>query len=514
VTNAGPIGRSAAGAAAHVVLVSDRGPIEFVARARTLEPRRRHGSVTALLDGVAGTLAAQTEWIAPSTSPQDQRAQQEGRFDQLKADLGYRPVTVHVQAERYRAYYDDAGVRAIWNIWHGVHDDIPVRCDPAAIAAYRLVNRHLADQAASTAAAGAVVAIQDYQLLLMPAMVRRARPDVAIVHFSHTPFPEPDTLALLPAALRLDLLTGMLGANVLGFQSRRWAHRFLQACHRWRLGTVDHQQACVERAGRRTWVRTYPVPVDVDSLRAAARQPAATGWAERVRADDSRRLILRVDRLDPAKNALRGFEAYGLLLHRQPDLAQRTRFVACLIPSRERIPAYRQYAEAVTKQIEHINGRFPGAITVHHGENRARALGIMGEYDVLLVNAVADGMNLVAQEGPVLNTRDGALILSSQTGASDLLPDAIALRHPRQVDETADLLAAALSASPLERARRARTMRASVESSNPRRWLGRQLTDASAARCGGRPTGVAARSVSPQPGAHPCHTRTGSAPYS
>jgi len=430
----------------HLVLVSDRGPVRFEDRMGELVPTRRNSSVTGLLDGIARSTHAEVTWLAPSTADADRRASRTGLMRDLSDTLGYRYDAVPVSERDYQRYYDDTGVSLIWTAWHGIEDEVPVRRHP--LDGYRAVNRALADRVIETASAEATVAIQDYQFLLAPAMIRRHRDDLRIIHFTHTPFPDAKSLDALPQNVVRELVEGMLGADLLGFQRPLWATRFLDCCARLRL-PVDRRR-----------VRCYPVTVDHAALGARARAPRVLRWAGRTRTEDRRRVLARVDRLDPAKNALRGFQAYALMLRRRPELAREVRFVACLIPSRERLPDYHRYAHRTRQLIDEINAAHPGAVTVHHGDDQDRAFGVLTVQDVLLVNALADGMNLVAQEGALLG--EGAVVLSSGTGAADLLPGAVPLGDPRSVEATADALTQALALPEDVRRERVYRMRAAL----------------------------------------------------
>lgn len=475
----------------HVVLLSDRGPVRFTSCSSQLVPERQSSSVTALLHGVAGVIASAVTWVAPSTSAADAQAMRLGLFHDLAPGLGYLPDAVFVHEQEYERYYYDAGVRIIWSAWHGIEDEIPARCDSknplASLVSYARINRQLSSRIAQVAAEGAIVLVQDYQFMLAPKIIRGLRPDIRIVQFSHTPFPDAASVARLPSAIVRTLVTGMLGADLLGFQCARWSHRFLQCC-RWLGLDVDQDHGQVRYDGRRIWVRCYPVPVDVPSLTVRSKTAEANRWADSTRAEDRRRRIVRVDRLDPAKNALRGFEAYSLLLRRYPALARDLRFVACLVPSRERLPEYQRYASDVWQVIDDVNRRYPGSISVHYGNDQDRALGVMRSYDVLLVNPVADGMNLVALEGPIVNTNDGVVVLSLGAGAADLLSGAVILDRPKDVEATADALEVALSFSTAERRDRANRMRTAISQLSPTEWLDQQLADVLAVTSGSAPS--------------------------
>lgn len=475
----------------HVVLVSDRGPVQFSDQAGKLVGIPRSSSVTALLNGIARASAVRTTWVAPTAAAADSRAAADGLFPRLLPRLGYEYEPLVVGEHQYKGYYDDVGVNILWSVWHGIEDQIPVgirRDDPMeSLAPYRAVNRALARRVAEVSADRAIVSCQDYQLMLTPAAVRVERPDLRIIHFSHTPFPTPESLFALPSAVARTLIGGMLGADLLGFQRVRWAQRFLACCAE--LGAqVNHEQGWIRHNGRRIWVRRYPTPMDVPALVSRSEADSVHGWADRHRGDGPGRLLVRVDRLDPAKNAVRGFQAFGRLLDEDPYLAGELRFVACLIPSRDRLPDYHRYAAQTWATVDAINARHPDSITIHFGDNHERALGALRAYDVLLVNPVADGLNAVALEGPVINDRDGAVVLSTEAGSADLLTaGAVSLAEPRSVAATAQALRVALRLTPAERQSRAHAMRDAVRGLHPTEWFEHQLSDVEAIAYGGTP---------------------------
>jgi len=474
-----------------VVLVSDRGPVRFRFRGPdTLDPEPQSSAVTATLRRVAARTECPISWVTQSTSAADAYAMHHGLYDAL--GLGYSMQVVPISEADFRGYYFDGGIDVIWPVLCDL-DDIPVRFDTkhplTSLAPYHRVNKRLAARAAQVAAPGAVVAVQDYQLMLAPAAIRAARPDLAIIHFLHTPFPTVTSLARLPTVIVSTLVDGMLGADLLGFQSPRWARRFL-ACCQWLGHDVNEEHGYIHCPGRRVWVRCYPVAVDCAALTRQMQSPAVRRWTAATVACDRARRIVRVDRMDPAKNTVRGFQAYARLLNQHPDLAREVRFIACLVPTvREQAAAYRRFAAQVWRVVAEINRQHPGAITVHYGNDKDRALAVLGGYDVLLVNAGADGQNLVALEGPIVNAQDGAMVLSRTVGAADVLGvGALILDDPRDIDLTARALHTALTMPADERRTRARLMRRAVENLDAGGWLDRQLADVAAVRHGGAPS--------------------------
>ncbi|WP_306336200.1 trehalose-6-phosphate synthase, partial [Streptomyces sp. KL118A] len=324
---------------ADVVLVSDRGPVTFRSTPSGLVPERRTGSVTALLDRSARAVDGDVCWLAPSVSDEDRRASREGRFAGLGLGYGFRPVPF--RAADYRRYYEDAGVRGLWYALHDLWADLPRGTDGpgagplgdgAALRAYQQVNRAVAAAAAARCHPRTVVCFQDYQFATAPGFLRSRLPAQTVGFFLHAAFAAPSALAALPGAARGLLLRGMLAADVLGFQCERWADSFLrfaeEAGHE-----VDPVDGTVRHAGGRTLVRRYPAPPDREYLSGVFRTPEADRWSGVFRGmREGARLLVRVDRLDPAKNVLRGFEAFALLLAERPELRRRVRFVCCLTP--------------------------------------------------------------------------------------------------------------------------------------------------------------------------------------
>jgi trehalose 6-phosphate synthase len=326
------------------------------------------------------------------------------------------------------------------------------------------------------------VLVQDYHLSLVPALLRDLTPDARIAHFSHVPFAGADYLRLLPRRIREELLDGLLGADLVGFQTERWAENFLSACRLLDGAVVMYRRRAVRWRGRLIRVGVYPISIDAAQLRANASSPEvrrARRELNRWRGD--RRLLLRVDRAELSKNVLRGFLAYEDFLRRHPRWLGRVVFLALLQPSRREVPEYRAYTEACLEEADRINRALGGEdwtpIDVRLGDNYEDVLAAYGIYDALMVNPVFDGMNLVAKEGPLLNRRRGALILSRTAGASAELGRAAISVDPVDVAGTADAIAAALEMPEEDRAGRAAALRRAAGARTPAQWAARQLRD-------------------------------------
>jgi trehalose 6-phosphate synthase len=326
------------------------------------------------------------------------------------------------------------------------------------------------------------VLVQDYHLSLTPRQLRVRRPDVRIAHFSHTPWAPPEYFRLLPDDVARDLLTGLLGADSVGFHSQRWADAFGRCCSEV-LG-ASYDGARVVHDDRVTKVDVHPLGVDGDELRTRAHADDVEAKLASVRElVGDRQLLLRIDRTELSKNIVRGLEAYRELLRRFPEHRERVVHLAFAYPSRHDLPQYREYTGAVQRVAREVNEEFatPGWLPVHLEvrDDYPRSLAAMRLADVLVVNPLRDGMNLVAKEGPILSENGVGLVLSREAGAADDLgPDSL-LVNPYDVSQTADALHAALVMDRGERSARSARLVQAATAFPPSRWLADQLASLS-----------------------------------
>lgn len=326
-----------------------------------------------------------------------------------------------------------------------------------------------------------LVLVNDYQLCLVPELVRGYGGCRRLAHMSYTAFADLNSWQTIPARFRVQVLQGLLGADLVGFTAARWARRFVDAVVSDGCGEWDPNDRAVRHGHTQTAVRIYPVHVGVDELLRELEEEASEDWETTIRPGWCESLIVRADRMDPAKNAIVGFQAFEALLDGSPRWRTRVHFAACLSPSRGDLYEYRDYSSAVIKIVRRINGRYPGSVRLYLDEDRVRTLTLLRMADVTLVNSRADGMNFVAQEAAVLGARNGSLVISRHTGSTDLLEDAvIILDNPKDVSETARALETALSLSPRVRRTRAATLAARVRGPHPP-LVSRLLNDMSAA---------------------------------
>lgn len=453
-----------------LVIVSNRGPLAFRIGPDGAPVARRGagGLVTSLGPAVAGTGAT---WVAAALTEADRIAAAAGV---VEAE-GFRLQSLIVEPQAYRQYYDAVANATLWFLHHGLFD-LPrrPRIDRRwheAWATFRSVNRAFAEAVAEVAPDGGTVLVHDYHLPLVPPALAELRPDLRSVYFHHTPFCEPSALRVLPDRVATELLQGMACAAACGFHSARWARAF-EACSREVLGSAPP-----------TFVA--PAAVDTDDLAgvASSEECGAELAALEERVGD-RRLVVRVDRIELSKNLLRGFLAYEALLESEPAWRGEVVFVASVYPSRDSLPEYLAYRNEVEALVERINNTWATPawtpIVMEASDSFPRSVAALRRYDVLLVNPVRDGLNLVALEGPCLNDRDGVLALSREAGAWDLLGDWAIGLNPYDVDFTAEALGRALAMDPGERRARATAMREAAARRTPLDWLTEQLAPVTA----------------------------------
>ncbi|MGH2378243.1 MAG: alpha,alpha-trehalose-phosphate synthase (UDP-forming) [Candidatus Limnocylindria bacterium] len=469
-------------AAGRMVLVSNRAPIAFIDRAGGLRAARGGGGVvTALRDLVR---VSPVTWLASATATADLRAarmrlEHGGLFGGGR--LALRPVPIGRDlAAGHREFSD----RVLWFVQHGmwhrrVGPESPERIR-WLLGRYRLAARAFADAAVSEAhrpGHSGTTLVHDYQLYLVPGMVRRGLPGTAIAHFTHIPWPALDVwLAAVPADVVAHLARGLLAADVLHFQTAASVRSFL-SCVEALLPDAEVAGDLVRRGEHRTLVRARAVSIDPSALR------ARPSLVDRLRADP-RRLVVRVDRGDPMKNVPAGFLAFERMLERRPDLVGNVRFRARIVPTRMALPEYAAEQELARTIAARIDDRFGrGTVELVERADRPQALAELAAADVVLVNSLADGMNLVAKEAAVLNPHV-ALVLSRTAGAYEELADGALGIDPEDLGGTADALVTALEMPEAERLRRAASMREKVLGWTSRDWLRSQLDDLDEARAG------------------------------
>ncbi len=487
-----------------MLVASNRGPVSYqFGDDGTLAGQRGGGGLVAGMTSGLAAVAGQAEvtWICAALSDGDRVAarSQEAAARHPGESGEVRVLMLDIPPETFDRAYNNVANSILWFTHHMLFDTPhqpqfgrEFRLDWESYLAY---NQAFADALAREAGTArhdrTRVLVQDYHLSLTPRLLRDklggAAGDLGIAHFSHTPWAPADYYRILPRQVGRALLDGILAADHVGFHARCWADAFLDCCEsilgaevsRGGLGAGD-AAGRVRHRGHVSEVAVHPLGVDVPDLRARAQADDVRAHVSALsRAAGSRRLIVRVDRTELSKNIVRGLAAYRELLATRPQWHGRVMHLAFAYPSRSAVPAYRAYTDQVMRIAQQITEEFRtpdwNPLVLEVKDDYPRSLAACALADVLLVNPIRDGMNLVAQEGPVLSERGCALVLSREAGAAATLGDDALLVDPYDVSETAEALHQGLAMPDAERRRRSTALAAAAGACPPARWLGAQL---------------------------------------
>jgi trehalose 6-phosphate synthase len=474
-----------AGAAPSLLVASNRGPISFrAADDGSLSASRGGGGLVSGLSALDHDAAVL--WVCAALTDADRRAARdapEGRLDLAGHDTGGHAVQMlGIDSGTLHRAYNQIANSTLWFVHHMLFDtpttprfDAVFRREWGSYVEY---NRAFAEALAQDAAEGAKVLVQDYHLTLAPRLLRDLRPDLRIAHFSHTPWAPVDYFAMLPDDVAREVVSGVLGADHIGFHSPRWAQAFVDCCSR--LLGAEVNGLAVRYCGRTSHAAVHPLGVDGDALRARADAPDVGGRLTALRdLVGGRKLLARVDRTELSKNIVRGLHAYREMLRRYPRWHGTVTHVVLAYPSRHDLPVYREYTAALQRLAVEINEEFATPdwqpLDLRVDDDYARSLATYRLADVFLVNPVRDGMNLVAKEVPVVSDDGCALVLSREAGVADVFSSDAFVVNPYDISGTADALDAALSLDETERRACTRRMAHTATADPPQRWFTAQI---------------------------------------
>ena len=479
-----------------LIVVSNRGPVVYGRDDRGNRVARRGGGglVTALRSLVSHH---EVTWIASAMSDEDRAIAEEssdGAVLEIARDGSpYRLRLVAHDPVAYDWYYNVVANPVLWFIQHYLWGlagapDVDHGLHHAWTEGYVAVNRNFADAvlAELEREPEADVFFHDYHLYVAPALVRERAPEATLAHFVHVPWSMPDYWRVLPDPIRRAIHAGALANDVVGFHTDRWRRNFLRSCEDILGADVDFTVGEARFADRATLTRAHPISVDADEFDEVAESEEVLELERGLGAERPEFLILRVDRTDLSKNVVRGFRAYELYLEAHPQMYGRVGMLALLDPSRQDIPEYSEYMAAIQRAARTVNDRFQHEgwvpLELRIEDNFLQAVAAYKQFDVLLVNAIFDGLNLVAKEAPLVNTRDGVLILSENAGAHEELGDWALTVNPFDVTGQAEAIHEALTMSPEERRRRSQAIKAQVREHDISAWIDAQLRDLEEAR--------------------------------
>ena len=452
-----------------VIIVSNRLPVTATVEGGALRLARSAG-------GLATGLSSHHErsgglWIGWPGSAELLGAVDAAEVERRFAALGTVPVML--SADEVARYYGHMSNGVLWPLFHYLLDQIPLHVTDWDV--YEAANVRFADAVVAHHRPGDLIWVHDYQLMLVPELVRRRVPDARIGFFLHIPFPSSEVFAALPA--RAEVLRGLLGADLVGFHTASYARHFTSTVRRV-LGVQADAGATpirIAHDGRETEVNVFPMGIDAASFSARARSPAVSAALALTRSPSDIALFLGVDRLDYTKGIPRRLLAFEQLLLRHPELHERVRLVQLAVPSREGVGAYQRIRRQVDGLVGRINGDFGTArwTPIHYlyrSVTDDELLALYRAAAVMLVTPVRDGMNLVAKEFVASRVdEDGVLVLSEFVGAAAELSAALSV-NPYDVDGSAEVYHRALTMPHAERRSRMQAMRARVAAYDVHAW--------------------------------------------
>lgn len=453
-------------------------PLVFASLRLPITVRRREGalelvpSVGGLATGLAPVHArGDALWVGWTGLDTEPDAATDAELRAALAERRLRAIPLH--GEEGAAFHRGYANRVLWPVLHGQLGRMPLVVE--GFESYARINERIADACADAAAPGATVWVHDYQLMLVPALLRRRRPDLRIGFFLHVPFAGADAIAVLPQRERL--LEGLLGADLIGVHTHRDLRHLLDAARR--LLDLPQEGESVHVGSRRVRLGVFPMGIDAARFRDAAAPPAATAHAGAA-------LLLGIDRLDYTKGLPRRLLAFERLLAQAPELHGRVHLLQVAVPSRSEVQAYRRIREEVEAIAGRVNGRFgtpewTPISYVHRALPFESLVGLYRAADVMLVTPLRDGLNLVAKEYVAARQDDdGVLVLSEFAGAADELTGALRV-NPYDVDGVAATLRFALGMPLAERRRRMQQLRAHIAAHDGNAWATRFLDALAAA---------------------------------
>ncbi len=471
----------------HLIVASNRGPVTFrVDDTGARVARRGGGGLVTALGGLARH--HDVTWIAHAMGPADVAAMDEappqGLCELSREGFEYHLRLVGEADDIYERHYGVIANPLLWFVQHrlyGFGDEPTItRSTYAAWDAYVEVNRRVADeivvqvQRAYASGVRPVIMVHDYHLLLVPGMVRAALPETPVLYFHHVPWPDSGAWRSVPRPWVGAILDSLSQADIVGMQTDRDAAHLSIAVQR-RQTEADACGSCS--------IRHFPISIAVDEFQEHVGREEVARLRTRIAAlrPEGGHLVVRVDRTDPSKNIVRGFSAWALLLQEHPELHGKVTMFCQLDPSRQEVPEYARYFRRLMAEAGAINATWGSGswqpLVLNTDPDFMAAVAAYCEYDVLFVNPVADGMNLVSKEGPTVNERSGVVVLSEQAGSYRELGEHVLAVNPFDVAAQADALYAAITMPASERDQRASALRQQVRDNDISHWIHAQLDD-------------------------------------
>lgn len=474
----------------NLIVVSNRGPVEFYKSNSNIKMKRGAGGLVSTLLPLMESLNG--VWIASAMTPGDVEVAK--RYPDNKVPIPQKdpkfwvPFVV-VDSDRYECYYSVISNPLLWFIQHYMWNspytpNIDDKIHQAWEKGYLYMNQKFAEKVLSEADKNEkepLIMLQDYHLYLCPTFIRKKLKDIFLSQFIHIPWPQSEYFSIIPEYMRKSIIEGLLSNDLLGFHIPRYVTNFIQTCEEY-ADEVDYNQGIIWHNGQTTHVKSYPISVDYDGIKEMA---SSSGVLEKenlikeIKKDYF--LFYRTDRADLSKNIIRGFEAYELFLHKYPQYHKKVKYLTTGKPTRQQIREYYNYYYDIIDIIENINYKYAQddwkPIEWIFKADYELVVAAFKNYDCMIVNPIADGMNIVPKEASAVNENQGVVILSEKAGCFEELKECVIPVNPYDISQTAEAYHDALKMSENERNEQFKKIQDIVAQRTIYHWISEQFED-------------------------------------
>ncbi|HOI71978.1 MAG TPA: trehalose-6-phosphate synthase [Methanobacterium sp.] len=474
----------------NLIVVSNRGPVEFIKEnGKTKMKRGAGGLVSTLLPLMEALNGA---WIASAMTPGDVEVAK--RFPDNRVPitddkpLFWVPFVV-VEPEPYESYYSIISNPLLWFVQHYMWNspytpDIDDQIHQAWKNGYKYMNQQFAEKVCAESKINnkePMIMLQDYHLYLCPLYIRKKMKNTFLSQFIHVPWPQSEYFSILPQYMRKEIIDGLLSNNLLGFHIPRYVNNFIQTCEEY-VDEVDYDNGIVWHNGQATHVKSYPISVDYNGIKELASSKEVSKkekLIKKIKGDYF--LFYRTDRADLSKNIIRGFKAYELFLHKYPQYHGKVKFLTTGKPTRQQIREYHDYYYDIVDIIEEINIKYGTddwkPIEFLFKADYNLVVAAFKNYDCMIVNPIADGMNIVPKEASAVNLSKGVIILSEKAGCFEELKDNVLAVNPYDISQTAEAYKNAVTMGDKERENRFDNLQKIVGQRTVYHWISEQFED-------------------------------------
>lgn len=474
----------------NLIVASNRGPVEFDKKNSKIEMKRGAGGLVSTLLPLMETLNG--VWVASAMTPGDVEVANQFPHNRVPIpaeDPQFWVPFIVVNPDRYECYYSVISNPLLWFVQHYMWNspytpDIDDKIHLAWENGYKYMNQKFAEKVVEESKRSdkePLIMLQDYHLYLCPTYIRKKLKNTFLSQFIHIPWPQSEYFSIIPEYMRNAIIEGLLSNDIVGFHIPSYATNFIQCCEEY-ADEVDYDKGIIQHNGRATHVRSYPISVDYEGIQKMARSEEVSEKEKLVREiKGDCFLFYRTDRTDLSKNIIRGFQAYELFLHKYPQYHGKVKFLTTGKPTRQQIREYYNYYYDVIEIIEDINVKYSTddwkPIEWIFKADYGLVVAAFKNYDCMIVNPIADGMNIVPKEASAVNEQHGVIILSEKAGCFDELKDQVLPVNPYDISQTAEAYHDALIMDKNERNKRFEDLQKIVAQRTIYHWISEQFED-------------------------------------